>query len=321
VIPDSPIIVCVSANPALDRRVHLSRLAIGEVNRARSAVMMPGGKSAHVAMVARALGARSVWVGFSGGSTGAENESGLTRLGIEVHAVRTASATRVNLEAIDDSGNITELLEPGGTVDIREQQEILRVCEENLRGNWNGAAVVISGSLPPGVTPEFYVSVIRVARAFGSKVFLDASGDALRESVAARPDFVKPNQKEAGQVLGTAVVGERETAEAAARLIDSGAASAAITMGANGLIWKESKAGACWVATPPKVKPISTVGCGDATMAGFAYADLTGLKGEDAVRLAAACGTANCFAELSGQISKAEVDRLMPQIETRLVEE
>ncbi len=279
--------MCVSANPALDRRVHLSRLIVGEVNRARSAVMMPGGKAAHVAMVARALGARSVWLGFSGGSTGDENESGLARLGIEVHAVRTEAATRVNLEAIDDSGNITELLEPGGVVDTREQQEMLRVCEENLRGKWNGAAVVISGSLPPGVTLEFYVSVIRIARACGSKVFLDASGDALRESVAAGPDFVKPNQKEAGQLLGRAIVSERETADAIARLIDSGATGAAITMGASGLVWKESRDEKCWVATPPKVKPISTVGCGDATMAGFAYAQLTGLTGEDAVRLAA----------------------------------
>ena len=57
---------------------------LGEVNRATSAVTMPGGKSAHVAMTAVALGARAVWVGFSGGSTGDENELGLKRLGIEV---------------------------------------------------------------------------------------------------------------------------------------------------------------------------------------------------------------------------------------------
>jgi 1-phosphofructokinase len=70
VVGEKPTIICVSANPALDRRVKLGELRLGEVNRAASAVMMPGGKSAHVAMTAVALGARAMWVGFSGGSTG-----------------------------------------------------------------------------------------------------------------------------------------------------------------------------------------------------------------------------------------------------------
>jgi 1-phosphofructokinase family hexose kinase len=310
-----PTIVCISANPALDRRVRIGALRLGEVNRAASAVMMPGGKSAHVAMTAVALGARAVWVGFSGGSTGDENEAGLVRLGIEVRPVRVSGATRVNIEAIEEDGRITEILEPGPSISGGEREAMLNACAQGFEGDWNGAVAVISGSLPQGIETGFYAEIIRASRAAGVRVFLDASGAALRDAIGARPDFVKPNLAEARALLGGDVDGIR----AAAELISRGAASAAVTMGADGLAWKE-KSGAVWVARPPKLKVVSTVGSGDATMGGFAFAAATGLKGEEAVQLAAACGAANTQAELSGQVRRSDVERLIGKIEVRRVE-
>jgi len=49
------MIVCVSANPAIDRRWRIKNLNIGAVNRALSVEAFAGGKAAHVAMAARAL--------------------------------------------------------------------------------------------------------------------------------------------------------------------------------------------------------------------------------------------------------------------------
>ena len=311
----SPIVVCVSANPALDRRLHMPSLTLGEVNRASTAVTMPGGKSAHVAMAAKALGARAVWIGFSGGAAGDQNEAGLARLGIEVHPVRTGSETRMNLEAIEESGRITEVLEPGGTVDKIEQREMLSTIEQRLREHWKCAAVAISGSLPPGVAPSFYGSVIRLAHGAGSRVFLDTSGDALRESLAARPHFLKPNRREAERLLGVPLDTIEAAIEALDVLIDRGAQSVAITLGADGLVWKPAKDSPCWLAKPPKLKPISTVGCGDTTLGGFTYAMQTGLGQEETVRLAAACGAANCVAQLAGQITEEDVKMFLPRIE------
>ena len=316
----APIVVCVSANPALDRRLHVPSLTLGEVNRARTAVTMPGGKSAHVAMAAKALGARAAWIGFSGGAAGDQNEAGLAQLGIEVRPVRTDSETRMNLEAIEESGRITEVLEPGGLVDENEQREMLDALARWLRENWQGAAVTVSGSLPPGIAPNFYASVIRLARDAGSRVFLDTSGDALRESLAAGPHFVKPNRREAEQLLGAPLDTIETTINALDALIDRGAHSVAIPLGADGLVWKPANGSPCWLAKPPNLKPISTVGCGDATLGGFAYAMQTGLREEETVRLAAACGTANCVARLAGQINEADVKKFLPQIEVRRID-
>ena len=74
------MLVCVSANPAIDRRLQLESIAVGEVNRAVSARPFPGGKAAHVAMVAKALAQEVTWVGFLGGATGEECEIGLLEL-------------------------------------------------------------------------------------------------------------------------------------------------------------------------------------------------------------------------------------------------
>ena len=178
-------IVCLSANPGLDRRLRLKTLSPGEILRAQSAESFPGGKAAHVAMSARALGADASWLGFLGGAIGEEVAAGLRLLQIATVAIPTAVQTRVNLEIIEDSGRITEILEPGGRPSDAEQTEMLRVLEAGLRGTWKEALVAISGSLPAGSPPDFYARLIHAANVAGAKVWLDTSGAALAPGVAA----------------------------------------------------------------------------------------------------------------------------------------
>src|SRR5258705_7918722 len=124
------MLVCVSANPAIDRRLRLESIAVGEVNRAVSAQPFPGGKAAHVAMVARALALEVMWVGFLGGAAGEECESGLSALGIPLTVVRTRADTRANLEIIARDGTVTEILRPGGGVTYGELELLLAACRD-----------------------------------------------------------------------------------------------------------------------------------------------------------------------------------------------
>jgi 1-phosphofructokinase family hexose kinase len=313
-MPDATI-VCVSANPAMDRRLRVSSLALGEVNRAESAHGYAGGKAAHVAMAARSLAAKAAWVGFLGGPIGQECARQLELLGIQVASIRTAASTRVNLEIIEDSGRVTEVLEPGIEPTAEERDNFIRTCVQGIRDEWKGALLVISGSLPAGLGPDFYISLIEAAQSAGAKVFVDTSGDALRESSKANADFVKTNRAEAVALVGRPLKNTEEIIRAACEIIERGSRSAAITLGREGLIWVERPNGPVWMARPPRMKVISTVGCGDATLGGFAYAATQGIVGEDALRLAAACGAANCVAPAPGRIDLAKVQSLLPQIE------
>ena len=310
-----PTIVCVSANPAMDRRLFMESLAVGEINRAKSALGLAGGKAAHVAMTARALESQPVWLGFLGGTIGQECRRQMESLGIQVVAVPTKSSTRVNLEIIDAAGQVTEILEPGAETSAQERDEFLQTCFQGLREEWQPALLVISGSLPAGFGPDFYVSLIEAARAAGARVFVDSSGEALRASANARPDFVKVNRAEAEVLVGRPLATMQEIAHAAAQIVERGVGSAAITLGREGLIWLEHKNGPVWKAVPPRMNVISAVGSGDATLGGFAFAAVQDIGGEEALRLAAACGAANCVAPAPGRIELATVRTLMPQIE------
>lgn len=312
-------IVCVSANPAIDRRLRVPSLALGKVNRATSAEPMPGGKAAHVAMAAHALRAQPLWLGFLGGATGDEFAARFRKLGIDFVRVSTSNITRMNLELLEDSGKITEVLEPGEKLTRPDLDEMLDVLRRGLRRKWRNALVVISGSLPAGVEPNFYAALIVIAKVRGSRVFLDTSGDALRAGLEAGPAFVKPNLEEAEKLLGRRLKNERAIVNAAHELIRRGAETAAISLGADGLVWVERKSGSAWFARPPRLKAVSAVGSGDATVAGFALAALKNMSTEPAIRLAVACGAANCLAKSPGRISRSDLKSLMPRIEVRRI--
>jgi 1-phosphofructokinase family hexose kinase len=308
------MLICVSANPAIDRRLRIESIAIGEVNRALSAQPFPGGKAAHVAMVAHALGEEVMWVGFLGGAAGEECESGLSDLGIPVTVVRTRAETRANLEIIADDGTVTEILEPGGSVTDGEVERLFSACRDIFAESGDESQVALSGSLPPGVPAEFYAELIRLAHAYGCRALLDTSGAALRYGLEATPDLVKPNRDEAEWFAGRSICDASEAAEVAQWLFEAGARSVAVSLGAQGLIWQRAANCASLVSHPPPVAARSTVGCGDAALAGFAVAHRRGLRDEEAVALAVACGTANCLAEAPGLVDPREVERISRQV-------
>jgi 1-phosphofructokinase family hexose kinase len=308
------MIICVSANPAIDRRLRLESIAVGGVNRAVSAQPFPGGKAAHVAMVARALGAEVTWVGFLGGAAGEDCESGLTARGIPLTVVRTRAETRANLEIIADDGTVTEILEPGGAVTEGEVERLLSACRDIFADNREGTQVAISGSLPPGMPVDFYAELIRIAHSFGCRVLLDTSGEPLRQGLGAAPDLVKPNRNEAAWFAGRPVHSADTAMEVTQQLIKAGARSVAISLGSEGMVWQRERDSATFVSKAPHIKARSTVGSGDAALAAFAVAHKRGLNDEETLRLATACGAANCLAEAPGLIDPAEVERIGREI-------
>jgi 1-phosphofructokinase family hexose kinase len=312
-----PVILCVSANPGMDRRLRMKSLVVGSINRASSAEGFAGGKAAHVAMAAHALLAKSVWIAFLGGAIGEECVTQMESLGVRVVSMPSSAPTRVNLEIIDDSSQITEILEPGGAPAAGEAQEFLQRCRREIENAGGSGLLAISGRLPSGVGADLYVSLIETARANGLPSFIDSSGEALRLSVEAKPQFVKVNRQEAEDMIGKAVQTTPEAVSAAQEIIRRGAASVAITLGSEGLIWVEANDGPVWKAKPPQLQVVSAVGSGDATLAGFARAATQGITGEDAIRIAAACGAANCSAIAPGRIELATVKSLLPQIEVQ----
>jgi 1-phosphofructokinase family hexose kinase len=285
------------------------------VNRASDVETFGGGKSAHVAMAAQALGIHPTWLGFLGGSSGEECAFKLRQLKLEVVPIRSHSPTRLNLELLHDQGKITEILERGGPPGRTAIEEMTHKLETGIRGQWAGALVTFSGSLPAETPPDFYASLIRIAQTAGAATFLDTSGEALAKSLAARPSLVKVNRQEAHEVLQAPLDTTAQAADGARQMIERGAQACSITLGGEGLIYIETKDGPAWFARPPRVNAVSTVGCGDATLAGFAVASIRGVEGAEAARFAASCGAANCLAPIPGSIEQKDVEAILKEVE------
>jgi len=302
--------LCVSANPAIDKRLTVESLLAGKIHRARSTQSFPGGKATHVAMVLRTLGHAPEWVGPCGGATGVELVAGLSLLGIRAHACPAAQPTRTNLEIIDAHGRVTEILEPGCPLSPAELLAFETSCKRLFSENQKAAFVIFSGSLPAGVPSDLYARFIRSAKEFGCHTFVDTSGEALAHALAARPDFAKPNREEAAKLLGIAIDSRNVEVDALRRLIQLGARSAALSLGSEGLLFCPAKDAPPLFAPAAQLRVRSTVGCGDSALAGFAHSIASDASPEDALCLAAACAAANCLADSPGAARLEDIRRL-----------
>jgi 1-phosphofructokinase family hexose kinase len=287
------------------------------VNRVHRATPEPGGKALHVAMVLRTLGADPLWLGFTGGATGKALAEGIRTMGTRTEVIEIAIPTRTNLELLENDGTVTEILEPGPAVTEEELDRLQRAYESALQAAGSNPIAVLSGSLPLCVAEDFYSILIRIGHQHGSRVFLDTSGEPLKQALHANPDFVKPNQHEAEWLTGSAISDSNAAQNALRKILGRGASAAAISMGAAGIVYQSSANGVSQIATAPKVASRSCTGSGDAAVAGFVLAAERGLGASDALRLAAACGTANCLADGPGQARAADIERLKSEIEIR----
>src|SRR5882724_652799 len=305
--------LCVSLNPAVDKRLRLERLQLGGVNRVNEAIPAPGGKAAHVAMTLKTLGADPLWLGFAGGATGKQLVEGLRGLAIRVHYIPTKGPTRTNLEIVQDVGDVTEILEPGQRISTEELQRFMESITKLLKEASEQTTVILSGSLPEGVSSDQYKLLVDLAHEFDSRVFLDTSGDPFKFALAGKPDFVKPNRAEAESWSGQAISGPSSANEILGAMLKAGAAAGAITLGSTGLIWRSST-GDTLLANAPKLSARSCVGSGDSALAGFAFAAQQQLPPVEAVRLATACGAANCIAPWPGCARAQDIASLKEQI-------
>jgi tagatose 6-phosphate kinase len=308
------MLICVSPNPALDKRLRIPKLLPGGVNRAVEARPAPGGKAAHVAMVLRELGADPLWVGITGGASGQALLEGLHEMEINTRAVPVRNSTRTNLEILEDDGAVTEILEPGPDVSLAESDHFQERCSSVFGDSRSRVTAVLSGSLPPGAPREIFSRLIEDLHKFEGKAYLDTSGEPLKIALEARPDFVKPNREEAEWLTGSRITEPASAARCISHLVAAGAKSAAISLGANGLVWLPAENEPIYYAHPLHVPVRSCVGSGDATTAAFAFAAETGLLTQETLRLAAACGAANCLADAPGRVKAADIRNLQKEV-------
>lgn len=275
-------IVTVTPNPALDLTLEVERLGVGAVNIAGASRFESGGKGANVARMlahlAGAAGGAAAVVALP--TDGADSWIARFPREIELVAVRVAGSLRANVAITAASGETTKVNMRGGPLSPADADALLAAVAASARGaTW----VVVGGSLPIGMEPEWIGRVADAARAAGAKIAIDCAGEALEAAVAARVDLIKPNDEEASRVVGF-TVNDRPSAERAATLlIKRGVGSVLLSLGASGAIYRAAESDTTLYTPTPRAKVRSTVGAGDVLLAAFLYTLSSGGSPADAL--------------------------------------
>jgi 1-phosphofructokinase len=261
------VIVAVTPNPGLDRTIEVPRLRRGELHRVRRATVEPGGKGINVSRVLAANGIATQAVFPAGGPEGDALVAMLAH-DIPVRSVAIAAPLRVNVAVVEPGGRVTKLNEEGPELTSGDSQALLEAVREAARGaSW----VVSCGSLPRGLSVNFHAEVVTAAHAEGARAAVDTSGDALAAALAAHPDLVKPNRDELEEAVGCSIETFGEAVLAARALVDRGARRVLASFGAAGAILVDASSALHGLAHCDQVQ--STVGAGDALLAGFLALD------------------------------------------------
>jgi 1-phosphofructokinase len=265
------MIVTLTLNPSLDRAVEVERLVPGTVIRATPARLDPGGKGVNVsrALLAASIPSRAVLP--VGGSEGEQLVRLLAAEGVDVVAVPVAGDTRSNITLAEPDGAITKINEPGPTLSPEELEAVAAaIVGATGQADW----VAACGSLPPGVADDYYARLTRRLVAAGTSVAVDTSGPALVAAVEAGPTVVKPNREELAEAVGAPLRSVGEAVEAAQVLRTKGARDVLVSLGSDGALLVSEYgvvSGDSFVA-----EPRSTVGAGDALLAGYLAAGADG---------------------------------------------
>jgi len=301
-------VVTITLNPAIDRTVTISNFTAGAVNRIESVRSHPGGKGVNVASALADHGHGVAVTGFLGRSNAGAFEELFSQKKIADHFVRIAGQTRIGIKITDPVRAETTDINFPGPAPTSEELSMLRWQIATLEAEW----FVVAGSLPPGVDPKIYREIIASLRQTGRKVLLDTSGEAFSLALEAGPTVVKPNIHEFEAFIGYPLSNEQEVVAAARTLIDRGIELVVISMG---------KEGACFItatesvmARPPEIEVKSTVGAGDAMVAGILSGQLEKISLGECARLATAFSIDSLSRLESGLGSRSAIESAMQKV-------
>jgi tagatose 6-phosphate kinase len=299
------MILTVTPNVALDITYRVDRLVPGSAHRVRELAERAGGKGVNVAWILHALGQDPVVLGFVGDAAAAAVTADLDRGGLAHRLIQVEGPTRRSVTVVDaGNGQATMFSEAGPRVPAASWRELEAVLAATLP---EAAALVVSGSLPPGADDDACARLVGLATTYRVTVLVDAVGAALLRAAEAGADVVKPN---AGELLDT--TGQADVAAAAEALRGRGAKAVVVSRGEAGMT--AFTPDGCWHAAPPARLVGNPTGSGDAASAALVAGAVAGANWPDRLRDAVALSAAAVLQPTAGSVDLAQVRRLRPQV-------
>ena len=299
------MILCVAANPSIDRLFTVERLVPGSIHRPAEFVQVPGGKGLNVARAATALGGDVQAAALLGGHAGRWIAQELDAEAIPLHAAWAAAETRSSLSVAGALEGLTEFYEHGLPVTAGEWAAFVELVAELAAGS---AWMTLSGSLPVGAPADGYLRLAGVTR---------VAFDTREAGLDGRPDIVKLNASEAAHATAADTSHPAGAIAAAAALHERTGGAAIVTRGEDGAVMvtpEEERLEGCIESRGPY-----PVGSGDAFLAGLVVALDAGAGWPEALRAALGAGAANAEQPGAGRLDRSRAAELAEQADVQPV--
>lgn len=307
-------ILTLTLNPTIDLALEVEALEPTGKNRATLRGAVPGGGGINVARAIVELGGEATAIHTSGGAVGGRLERLLDEEGLPHEAVDIEHETREALVLFETERHRSyHVVPPGPAMSRVARERLLDALSRRVR---EGALVVASGSVPPGVGDDVYAAVADLVEESGARLVLDTSGAALQPALERGVYVVKPNRREAGALVGREIGDLEDAIEASRQLLGQGAAQiVVVTAGELGAAIAHD-GGEALVRTPPLPrKARSDRGAGDSFVAGLTLALARGDDPVDACALAVAAAAAAVLTPGTELCHREDVEELRPKVD------
>lgn len=302
-------ILTLTLNLAVDQTINLKKLLPGQVNRADSVYLNAGGKGLNVSSCLADWGIKS----NAGGILGTENatlfESLCAQKDIGNKFVLARGENRINIKLVDNHST-TDINLPGLHVD----EKILSRVESVLVEHSDADIFVFSGSLPEGCPTDIYTRFIKKLDRQSNKIILDTSGDALKTTLDSSiyPYCIKPNLQELCELTKKTPLSTEDVATQAHQFLNKELKLMVISLGQKGAIFMNHTQ--ILLAVEPTNLIISTVGAGDAMVAGIVASIAEGANLERTARLSTAFSIGRLGQQGANLPEHAEIEALAREV-------
>lgn len=303
------MILTITANTTMDVTYSVDELRPGRQNA--DTTLSIGAKPTDASYILAQLGISSRALGFAGGVFGEWISDFLSKAGVEVDFIRVAGETRLGANIVNRADGTHYILLPDSLRPTSEDVERLR--EQVYAALPDTEILILGGTLPQGMSPDFYTDIISAAKKQGVFVIFDAHGEFLRAGLKSGPDFIKPNEIELSAYSGRPVESAADAYREGRAIYEATGVCPIISMGKLGAL--AILADRAYTIPAIEVSVGSTVGAGDAMLAGMAAARYRGQSAEEGLRLGMALASAVVIHPGTAQFDPADVERFLPQIQ------
>lgn len=286
------MILTISTNPSVDIVYNLSKLSLNAINRTNYVEKVSGGKAIHVSNILRLLGEKVAISGFLGGINGEFIYNDLKKINnMDKFFIKISDNTRNCITILHDNNDATEIREEGPFIEKIEQDKFIEGYKNYIH---NYDTVVISGSSSRNIDEYFYKKIIEITKKHQKFIAMDIDPKSLSaiKSHLSNIDLLKMNIGYFEKFTKKKYLfDKKEILDELKSDLYKDIKFVVITMRENGAVFKIYDN--YYIVNIGSFNKVSSVGSGEATMAGLIYSIKKNLDHYNIIKTAISCGISN----------------------------